>query len=137
MRKALTAAVLVLLASCATGTGDTMDTTPPTGANPSSRFETAPPLPSQSGSPTNVPEAKLQAIKDDLAARGVVGEVSVVRAESVTWRDGSWGCPEPGKQYTQALVDGMRVIVRVGTREFDYRFGTAASPRLCLPRGER
>ena len=34
------------------------------------------------------------------------GRIRVVQSESVTWRDGSLGCPEPGRLYTQALIRG-------------------------------
>ena len=63
----------------------------------------------------------------DLAERlGIeVSAITVGVVESVTWRDGSIGCPEPGMAYTQALVPGMRVIL-----EFDgnlyYYHGTSA-----------
>ncbi len=47
------------------------------------------------------------------------------------FNDGSLGCPKPGVQYTQALVDGMRVVVTAGGRTYDYRFGTGDTPVLC------
>ena len=43
-----------------------------------------------------------------------VSDMTVLRAESVTWPDGSLGCPEPGMQYTQALVPGYWVEIAVG-----------------------
>jgi hypothetical protein len=33
--------------------------------------------------------------------------------------------------YTQAMVDGMQVIVSVGGTQYDYRFGTSGTPVLC------
>jgi hypothetical protein len=57
--------------------------------------------------------------------------VTVERIERVTWRDGSLGCPEPGMAYTQALVDGFRVIVAVGEERFDYRTGGGGTFRRC------
>lgn len=70
--------------------------------------------------------ADLQARLEDPAAA-----VTTVSAESVTWPDGSLGCPEPGQMYTQALVDGYQVIVEVGGTRYDYRVGSGTDVRLC------
>ena len=51
--------------------------------------------------------------------------------EAVTWNDGSLGCAKPGEMYTQALVDGFRVVVEVNGREYDYRVPRDGEPRLC------
>ena len=76
--------------------------------------------------------AAVRYIRADLAKRGMATEpLRVVSAEAVTWNDGSWGCPDPGVMYTQALVSGMRVLVEAGGAQYDYRFGTTSSPRLC------
>lgn len=56
---------------------------------------------------------------------------TVVSAENVRFNDGSLGCPQPGVQYIQAQVDGMRVIVEAGGKRYDYRFGQGDVPRLC------
>ncbi|KRF11296.1 hypothetical protein ASG90_16150 [Nocardioides sp. Soil797] len=74
-----------------------------------------------------------QAAIDDLAAKqGIaVDDVEVVRSEDVTWRDGSLGCAEPGKMYTQALVDGQRIVLRAGGEEFEYHAGGSRSAFLC------
>lgn len=58
-------------------------------------------------------------------------EVEVLRAEAVTWNDGSLGCPEPGKVYTQALVDGYKIVLRVGNRTYPYHSGGGRGPFLC------
>ena len=52
-------------------------------------------------------------------------DITVVSAESVTWSDGSLGCPEPGAGYTQALVPGVRVILDVNGEQHHYH-GTSA-----------
>ena len=48
----------------------------------------------------------------DLAAREGVDPASIttVSVENVTWRNSSIGCPEPGMNYMQSLVDGVRVV---------------------------
>ena len=104
-------------------------------ATPRPPFQTTTrgPLPSAdpSGVPTDVPAARWSAIQDDLAARGVTGVVELVSAESVVFSDGSLGCPSPGQSYTQAQVDGMRVVVAVDGTTYDYRLGQGDTLKLC------
>lgn len=57
--------------------------------------------------------------------------LTVVRAEPVTWPDGSLGCPQPGVFYTQALVEGMWVVYDVGGALFDYRVDQRGRFFLC------
>lgn len=122
--------VVSLLTACASG-GAMPDPTSP-NPSPTDRFETTTPGPiAPSGTPTEVPDARWDAITADLTARGVAGTPEVVSAEAVTFSDGSLGCPEPGKSYHQALVDGMRVVVSVDDVTYDYRFGAGDSPKLC------
>lgn len=127
-------AALAILTACASG-GAMPDPTSP-NPSPTDRFETTTPgpvspAPTPSGSPTEVPEARWDAIVDDLAARGVTATPELVSAEAVTFTDGSLGCPRPTESYTQALIDGMRVIVVADGTHYDYRFGNGDSPRLC------
>lgn len=136
MRRFGVLATLLLLSACAMPAGPTQSPSPQ-----ASRFQTADPLPSPSvpsGTPVALPEARLQAIRADLTGRSVNAEqVQVVSAEQLTFKDGSLGCPQPGVQYTQAQVDGMRVLVQAAGRTFDYRFGTTDTPRLCEQPGPR
>lgn len=69
----------------------------------------------------------------DLAARIDVEESSIetVSAEPVTWSDGSIGCPEEGKMYTQALVQGSRVVLEAEGETHDYHAGADDEPFLC------
>jgi hypothetical protein len=83
------------------------------------------------GVPVDVPAARWDAIVNDLAARGVSAAPTLVSAEAITWPDGSLGCGKPGESYTQALVDGMRVVVEADGKTYDYRFGTSDTPKLC------
>lgn len=57
--------------------------------------------------------------------------MTVVRAESVVWPDGSLGCPEPGMTYTMATVDGYWVELSAGDTTLDYRVGSKGVVRLC------
>ena len=56
---------------------------------------------------------------------------SLVSAESVTWSDGSLGCPVPGRMYTMALVPGYRIQIRSGAEMLDYHAGKRGKPVLC------
>ncbi|PKQ30616.1 MAG: hypothetical protein CVT62_12960 [Actinobacteria bacterium HGW-Actinobacteria-2] len=120
------AALASLLTGCA-AEGNTVTPTPSPSRPP---FQTMPPL-TPSGSPMTPSPTQLTAITTDLAARGVTETFTVVKSLSITWRDGSLGCPEPGKVYTQALVPGAQIVVAVGATEYDYRFGRGDAPLLC------
>lgn len=69
----------------------------------------------------------------DLAQRrGVAeGEITVVTAERVTWRDSSLGCPEEGRVYSQALVDGYRIVLEVDGEQAAYHGRTGEQPTWC------
>ena len=58
-------------------------------------------------------------------------QLVIVRAESVVWNDGSLGCPEPGMEYTQALINGYWVIIEAGGQTYDFRVGRGGSFQLC------
>ena len=84
------------------------------------------------GTSADVPPKRWAAIIGDLTTRGVpTGAVALASARSTTWNDGSLGCPKPGRSYTQAVVEGMQVVVKVGATEYDYRFGRSDFPKLC------
>ncbi|MDH5423345.1 MAG: hypothetical protein OEY55_16205 [Acidimicrobiia bacterium] len=79
-----------------------------------------------------VPADLLAAIMADAESRSATSAaLTVVRAESVTWSDGSLGCPEPGMMYTQALVTGYWVVLDAGGQQMDYRAGTSGSFKYC------
>ena len=80
-----------------------------------------------------LPDEILEGILADAARRTGASEetIEVVRADAMTWNDGSLGCPEPGMLYTQALVDGFQVILDADGEELDYRVGQGGSFRLC------
>ena len=85
------------------------------------------------GTTGEVPEALLDAIKKDLAARTGAdpASIEVVRAQAVVWNDGSLGCPQPGMEYTQMLVDGYWVVLRYGGQDYDYRATQSGYFLLC------
>jgi hypothetical protein len=80
-----------------------------------------------------LPEPLLERVLRQAAHEaGVSGEaIEVVTAESVTWSDGSLGCPQPGHMYTQALVPGYRVVLRVAGAEVAYHASDSGDFRPC------
>jgi hypothetical protein len=57
-------------------------------------------------------------------------QVTVISAEEVTFSDGSLGCPVPGMAYTQALVDGYKIVAEAGGKTYDFR-GSGSTFRQC------
>jgi len=112
-RIALLLASTLLLASCGTPEEDTT---------------IEPPSPSDTPAAPDVVRAV-----DDLAADlGVdADDVEVVAVEEVSWNDGSRGCAEPGMMYTQAIVEGTRITLRVGGTDYEYHSGGGRPPARC------
>lgn len=69
----------------------------------------------------------------DLARRlGLASErIEVLSAQAVTWADGSIGCPEPGGNYTQALVEGFQIVLAADGEEYHYHAAHNGEPFLC------
>jgi len=86
-----------------------------------------------SSSPTPAEDPKVAAAIADLAKRqGVKSEeITVVSNDKVTWRDGSLGCPEPGKMYTMALTDGVRVVLEAAGKTYEYHGGESGPVAFC------
>lgn len=81
-----------------------------------------------------LPQSLLDRMKTDLAQRLSIGieAIELVLAESVMWRDGSLGCPEPGQTYLQAITPGFRVILKANGQEYDYRASEQGFFKLCV-----
>lgn len=118
-------ATLVALTGCAAN-GAPMTATPDRPP-----FQSSPAATPAASTPADVPPARWQAILDDLSGRGVTATPTLTSAKKVTWNSGALGCPKPGAMYTQALVDGLHVLVSAGGVTYDYRFGTGDQPVLC------
>ena len=80
-----------------------------------------------------VPQDLLDAVLDDLADQLDAGReaIAVEQAGAVVWRDGSLGCPQPDMMYTQALVPGYRIVLRVSEETFDYHASERGYFVLC------
>ncbi len=84
--------------------------------------------PTQPVSTTNgfqPPLDSVEAVRDHLAAsEGVAhSEVELQLQQEVTWPNGAIGCPKPGMSYTQALVDGSRLVFTVQGTEYEFHSG--------------
>ena len=66
-----------------------------------------------------VPQGWIAAAIEDATQRTGASRdrISIETLESVTWPDGALGCPEPGVMYTQALVPGYRLVLRVDQQQ--------------------
>lgn len=80
-----------------------------------------------------VASALIEAAVDDLMATVGVGrdEITILRAEPVTWRSGAIGCPLPDRSYTQALVDGYRIELAADGGRYWYHGSGDGDPFLC------
>ena len=76
------------------------------------------------------------AIADLAGWLGVAAEdISLVEQVEVTWNDGSLGCPQPGMAYTQALVDGSRIVLVVEGVSYNYHSRAGHAPFYCANPG--
>ena len=121
---AVAAAALLVACGNEAGAGKEPTMTPPGSTSPSPSHEPT------GQSPGSGP---VEQAKADLATRLEVdpAQVRVISSDEVTWRDGSLGCPEPGKYYTQALINGSRIILEASGRQYHYHSGGARPPFLC------
>lgn len=138
-----TCTLLVVVAACA-GCGRSADQTSSSTTDP--RDSTTSSRPQEDGFTTvdpSDPNASLPVYLDE----DLIGQVRALASEEagvepdafevevaaeVTWSDGSLGCPEPGRAYTQALVDGYWVVVTHESATFDYRAGREADFGRCI-----
>jgi hypothetical protein len=71
-------------------------------------------------------------IRDLAQRRGVAAEsITVSNARPVTWRSGAIGCPQPGMNYTEALVPGVSILLKTGDEMVVYHAVVGGEPLLC------
>ncbi len=75
----------------------------------------------------------VQQARDDLAKRlGIPSDqIELFEYKSVQWPDGSLGCPTPGMEYTQVMVDGFLIRFLAQGKLFNYHGGGQRPPFLC------
>ncbi|HSO63768.1 MAG TPA: hypothetical protein VLQ78_01595 [Ornithinibacter sp.] len=133
-RAVVVAVVLLTASACAlssdgpepASTPSTPSTAPATpSATPSGTASPSPTLPTGTGAalPGDIRTRPtvVAAIEDTASRKDVAPDEVVVAAWSpVTWTDGSLGCPQKGMSYTQAMVEGELLILRVDGALFQY-----------------
>jgi hypothetical protein len=141
------------LAGAASEATDTPTTTIVSGDTTGTTVETSipdeddvidPPEPTKPSPPETVPDTTIPVVTGEVpadlmdqiladAGSRIAAEAAftVVRAQAVTWSDGSLGCPEPGMSYTQALVEGYWVVLDAGGKTLDYRASASGAFKLC------
>jgi hypothetical protein len=115
-----------IVAACAATGGCTGAQQPPQAAPESLREDAV---------SRELPREKIEAALDDAARRASLPreQIAVSVAQTVTWSDGSLGCPQPGMMYTQALVPGFRIVLNAGGQQLAYHASTAGHPTFCPP----
>ena len=123
-------AAFLLLAGCGSEPGQA-PTDPPAAQETTVNPSTPPPTPDP-GTPS-AGQGPIEQAKSDLAQRlGIAPDrVTLVSAEEVTWPDGSLGCPQKGMRYTQALVNGSRIVLSADGKQYHYHSGGRRGPFLC------
>ena len=71
--------------------------------------------------------------KKELAQRLDIEPESITLsgARQVNWRSGALGCPEPEMNYTQALVPGALIFLKVGNEVHGYHAKHGGKPFFC------
>lgn len=150
----LVAALAILAVSCGRSDGGAVPLTslpPSSDPTAASVTSTSPPptlVPSSTvgpvelidaqPSPEDVEEAIRQATTDLAARTGAApDQIEVVLSGVVTWNDGSLGCPEPGKMYTQSLVPGWRVVLSVAGSDYAYHGAQGGALFYCPSPSDR
>jgi hypothetical protein len=145
MRRLALLVIPLALMACGSDDGSTGATTPPSTSVSDPTFTTVPrsitpvtptvspavtagPQPSDPSGGTDVQRAIA-----DLASRQGVdpSAIMTVSVDEVTWPDGSIGCPQPGMSYAQALVAGVRVLLELDGRRYEYHAGEGRPIFLC------
>ena len=104
-------------------------------SNPTSQPARRPETPPEAAA---TPEAATLAQWVELAKQDLVrtlgislSSIEVEEARYVTWPDGSLGCPEPDRMYTEALVPGGLIQLEAEGRHFRYHCADTRAPFHC------
>ena len=139
---ALLATVVLTATACASG-----DDVPAASTSPSpADSATATAGPTAGPTASTSPSTGAGTLPDDLRTRPEVAaaiadtasranvdpdEVLIAAWSPVTWNDGSLGCPQKGMAYTQVLVDGELLMLRVDQALFQYHSGRGGPFTYC------
>lgn len=124
---------MLLAAALLTGCGGSGDREGDDGGDPGSGDDATDDSSDATGDPSGEYSSAIDTAVADAAAHFDVDPdgISVTVAEGVTWPDSSLGCPEPGQMYTQALVEGYRILLEIDGETVAYHGETDGEPRRC------
>ncbi len=93
--------------------------------------------------PASAPAPEIPAEYQDIANKATelvastlhvpADEVTVLSVQSVTWRDASLGCPEPGNMYAQVLTPGYLVTTQVNGNTQQVHMNDKGKGLVCPP----
>jgi hypothetical protein len=61
--------------------------------------------------------------------------ITMVRAERVTWRSAALGCAQPDRGYQMVLAPGVLIQLRAAGTSYEYHSSLRGPPFLCEPPG--
>jgi len=128
-REGVLVAAALWLPACALTAGNTLPADRAENAQPAQRAGFVQPGPGGIAAQTALEDA----VREDAlrAWPGAQRAQLQVQTEAVTWADGSLGCSQPGRSYTQAMVAGWRLVVRGLGREAVYHASQRGQWLLC------
>jgi hypothetical protein len=127
LQSAILASVLVSLVACKNTEEQQLPEPSQTGSGQTTETEQK-----TVAAPMNL-KGQIEFSKKDLAQRLDVppDSVKVSSARQVTWRSGALGCPEPGMNYTEALVPGSVIYLQVDNMFHAYHAKFGGEPFYC------
>lgn len=75
-------------------------------------------------------DAPISAAVDDLAARLGTYTIEIVSVEPVDWPDACLGLARPDEACAQVITPGLRIILSVGGRQYEYHTDLTGHVRL-------
>lgn len=119
IQQALQLSVCGLVLTCGACRNDTAET--PAEPEPAATNESAMSKPATTVGGDGLTEQVAVAVADVSARTGVTANaVTVTQASIVNWSDGSVGCPEEGRAYTQAIVPGILILLEADGEIYHY-----------------
>jgi hypothetical protein len=129
---ALLLASAVLLLSCGSGDPEVGDDEPGGTTDPASGDEEGDEDATDGGGQASDSRELTLAIADAAERTGVAeSDIEVEELSMVTWPDGAIGCPEPDVMYTQALVEGYRIVLDADGTQLHYHGAIGEDPFYC------
>lgn len=58
-------------------------------------------------------------------------DIELVSVRSITWPSGALGCPKPELAYTQALVPGSLILLKMDNKVYRYHAKLESTPFYC------